>query len=43
MECHFLVESTKIENTSFPFKTVLSEADFKTNRMATTKWIYHKE
>ena len=38
----FLFESTKIENTSFPFKTVLSEANFKTNKMATTKWTYHK-
>ena len=39
----FLVETTKIENTSFPFKTVLSEANVKTNRMATTKWTYNKE
>ena len=39
----FLVEATKIENTSFPFKTALSEANVKTNRMATTKWTYHKE
>ena len=29
--------------TSFPFKTALSEANVKTNRMATTKWTYHKE
>ena len=39
----FLVETTKIENTSFPFKTALSEANVKTNKMATTKWTYHKE
>ena len=39
----FLVETTKIENTSFSFKTALSEANVKTNRMATTKWTYHKE
>ena len=39
----FLVENTKIENTSFPFKTALSEASVKKNRMATTKWTYHKE
>ena len=38
-----LVESTKIENTSFPFKTALSEASVKTNRKVTTKWAYHKE
>ena len=43
LEYHFLVESTKIESTSFPFKTALSEANVKTNRMATTKWTYHKE
>ena len=38
-----MVETTKIESTSFPFKTALSEANVKTNRMATTKWAYHKE
>ena len=38
-----LVETTKVENTSFPFKTALSEANVKTNRMATTKWKYHEE
>ena len=30
-------------NTSFPFKTALSEANVMTNRMATAKWAYHKE
>ena len=39
----FLVETIKIENTSFPFKTALSEDNVKTNRMAATKWTYHKE
>ena len=43
LEYQFLVETTKIENTSFPFKTALSEANVKTNKMATTKWTYHKE
>ena len=43
LEYSFLVETTKIENTSFPFKTALSEANVKTNRMATAKWTYHKE
>ena len=42
-EYSFLVEATKIENTSFPFKTALSEANVKTNKMATTKWTYHEE
>ena len=39
----FLVGTTKIENTSVPFKTALSEANVKTNRIATTKSAYHKE
>ena len=39
----FLVESTKIENASFPYKTEISEANVKTNKMVTTKWTYHKE
>ena len=30
-----LIETTKIENTSFPIKTALSEANVKTNRMTT--------
>ena len=38
----FLVETTKIEITSFPFKTALSEANVKTSRVTTTKWNYHK-
>ena len=39
----FLVETTNTEDTSLPFKTTLSEFNVKTNRMATTKWTYHKE
>ena len=38
LEHRFLVETAKIEHTSFPFKTALSEANVKTNRVATTKW-----
>ena len=38
----FLVETTNTEDTSLPFKTTLSESNVKTNRMATTKWTYHK-
>ena len=37
LEYHFLVETTKFENTSFRFKTALSD------RMVTTKWNNHKE
>ena len=32
LEYHFLVESIKIENTSFPYKSVIPEANVKTNR-----------
>ena len=31
-----LVESTKIENITFPYKTALSESNAKTNRMGST-------
>ena len=43
LEYRILVETAKIENTSFPFKTALSEANVKTNRKATIKWTYHKK
>ena len=43
LEYCFLVETNKIENTWFPFKTALSEANINTNRMATAKWTYYKE
>ena len=33
----FLVQSTKIEKTSFLYKTAISEANFKANRMVSTK------
>ena len=38
-----LVESTNIENATFSYKTALSEANIKTYRMGSTKWIHHKE
>ena len=41
LEYHFSVETIKIENTSF--KATLSEANVKSNKMAVTKWIYHKD
>ena len=43
LEYRFLVESTKIEKASFPYKTAVSEANVKTNRMVSTKWTYQKE
>ena len=38
LEYHFPVESTKFENATFPYKTALSEANVKTNRMGCTEW-----
>ena len=38
----FLVETTKTENISSPFKTALSETNVKANRMKTAKWTYQK-
>ena len=32
-----------IESVTYPYKTALSEANVKTNRMGTTKWTYHRE
>ena len=43
LEYRFLVESTKIENALFPYKTLISEAKVQTNKMVTTKWTYQKE
>ena len=43
LEYNFLVESTKIGNITFPYKTALSEANVKTNRMGSANWTYHKE
>ena len=37
-EYRFLVETTKIETTSLSFKTALSKANVKTNRMTTANW-----
>ena len=39
----FLVESTKIENASFPYKSAISKANDNTNKVVATKWTYHKE
>ena len=43
LEYRFLVETTKTENTLYPFKTAPSEANVKTNRMTATKLAYQKE
>ena len=37
-EHSFLVESTKIENVSFSYKTAISKANVKANRILSTKW-----
>ena len=46
LEYSFLVESTKVENASFSYKAVTSEANAKANRMVTGpnfEWTCHKE
>ena len=43
LKYRFLVESTKAENATFPYKIALSEANVETNRMGSTKCTYHKE
>ena len=43
LEYRVLVQNTKIEKASFPFKTAMSEANVKTNRMVSIKWICKKE
>ena len=43
LEYSFLVESTNIEKATFLYKTILSEANVKINRMESTKCTYHKE
>ena len=37
LEYAFLVERVKIKKASFQYKTAISEANVKTNRMVTTK------
>ena len=39
----FLVESTRIENAFFSYKTVLSEANIKTNRIVSAKWTCYEK
>ena len=37
LEYSFLVKSNKIESVSFSYKTAISKANVKTNRMVSTK------
>ena len=37
------MESTKIENVSYPYKTTISEINVKTSRIMSAKQTYHKE
>ena len=43
LEYRFLFESNNTENTSFPYKTAISEANVKKNKMVIAKWTYQKE
>ena len=40
LEYHCLVESTKTDNITFPYKTALSEASVKAIKMGSTKWSF---
>ena len=40
LEYRFLVESTKIENASFQYKTAMSEVNVNINSIVSTKWTY---
>ena len=42
LEHRFLVKSTKIEH-AFPYKTAISKANVKKNRIVSSKWTYHKQ
>ena len=43
LEYSFLVESTKLENRTFSYRTTLSKVNVKANRLESIKWIYHRE
>ena len=43
LEYRFLVESTVIENATFPYKTVLSKTNIKTSIIKNIKWSYKKK
>ena len=43
LEYRFLVESTVIENATFPYKTVLSKVNIKTSIIKNMKWSYQKK
>ena len=43
LQQHFLVESTKTENTMFPHKATLSETNDETIKMESIKQTYHKK
>ena len=43
LEHSFFVESVKTEISSFSYKTAISEANVRTNRMVSTKWTYRKK
>ena len=42
MNTSILVESTMIENPTFPHKSGLSKVNIKTNRIRSTKWTKSK-
>lgn len=43
LDYRFLVQCATIKNVTFPYKFALTKANFKTNRMRSTRWNYHKQ
>ena len=43
LEYCFFVETTKIENVSFLYKTSMSEENIKAKKMGSKQWTYYKE
>ena len=42
LEHLFFVKISKTENATFPYKTVLSETNVRTNRMTIKHWTFRK-
>ena len=42
IEHRFSIESTQIENASFPYKSTISEVNVNANRIVSTKRTFHK-
>ena len=43
VEYRLLLEKTKTENATFPYKNTVPDTNVQTNKMGKTKWAYYKE